>query len=199
METVLVSARNGPKEVCTLFATVDHPTLPEQMVKPLRFLGPNWNPYWFTTDHFPKAQIDFPPQPYTWVTTVMPDSVEALLRPEDIEIAAVEPEITLAHDRYTVAEVRLTNRSQHTLGAILQNGTPMRLSYHLLAEDGTMFMSEGRRTELEIDIPAGTSHVHALVIERPVPNGTYHVQVDLVTEGRRWWGINTPLIVHAGW
>jgi hypothetical protein len=98
-----------------------------------------------------------------------------------------------------VAELRITNRSAETLGSILESGVPMRLGYHLFAADGTLIEREGFRTELEIDLPPGGSHVQGLVIERPVERGTYLLQVDLVTVGKRWWGINAPIIVHAGW
>jgi len=199
METALVSARNAPGDACSVFIIEEGARFDSVMTLPLSFLGPKWNPIWFTTDHFPKAQLRFPRQPYIRMNTVMPDSVEEQFSSSDVQLSVSEPEIDLAHDRFTVAEVRITNRSHHMLGSILQNGSPMRLSYHLLAADGTTLLWEGQRTELEVDLPPGGSHVHGLLIERPVAHGTYRLQIDLVTEGKRWWGINTPLILRAGW
>ena len=199
METVLVSAQRSPGEAATVFTVDDASPFDSVIARPYTFLGPNWNPVWFTTDHFPTQLLHLPRHPYVHMNTVMPDSVEQRIEAKDIVIEPLSAEIEMDHDRYTVAEVRITNRSSHTLGSILANGSPMRLAYHLLAEDGTTLLVEGTRTELEIDLPPGSSHVQGLVIERPVKRGTYHLQVDLVTEGKRWWGLNVPMTAHAGW
>jgi hypothetical protein len=199
METALVSAQRSPGEAATVFMTDAPAPFDSVMTLPYTFLGPNWKPVWFTTDHFPKAQLHFPRQAYVHLNTVMPDSVEARIAAKDIQLELLASEMWLAHDRFTVAELRITNRSAETLGSILESGVPMRLGYHLFAADGTLIEREGFRTELEIDLPPGGSHVQGLVIERPVERGTYLLQVDLVTVGKRWWGINAPIIVHAGW
>ncbi|MBK9287407.1 MAG: hypothetical protein IPN38_06915 [Flavobacteriales bacterium] len=199
METVLVSAQGSPGEAASVFMVDDASPFDSAMVQPYTFLGPNWNPMWFTTDHFPRKLLHLPRHPYVRMNTLMPDSVEQRIQAKDILIEPLAAEIEMDHDRYTVAEVRITNRSSHTLGSFLANGSPMRLAYHLLAEDGTILLAEGSRTELEIDLPPGGSHVQGVVIERPVKRGTYHLQIDLLTEGRRWWGLNVPMTVHAGW
>ncbi len=199
METVLVSAQRAPGEAATVFTVEDASPFDTVMAQPYAFLGPNWNPVWFTTDHFPKRLLHLPRHAYVRMNTLMPDSVEQRIEAKDILIEPLSPEIDLDHDRFTVAEVRLTNRSSHTLGSFLADGSPMRLAYHLLAEDGTTLLRDGIRTELEIDLPPGGSHVQGLVIERPVKRGTYRLQIDLVTEGKRWWGLNVPMTVHAEW
>ncbi len=199
METALVSAQRSPGEAATVFTSDDPARFDSVMTLPYTFLGPNWNPVWFTTDHFPKAQLHFPRQAYVPLNSVMPDSVEARIAAKDIRLELLTPELTLAHDRFTVAELRITNRSAETLGSILESGVPMRLAYHLLAPDGTMIQWEGFRTELEIDLPPGGSHVQGLVIERPLERGTYLLRIDLVTEDKRWWGLDVPMTVHAGW
>jgi hypothetical protein len=199
METALVSAQRSPGEAATMFMSDDPARFDSVMSLPYTFLGPNWNPVWFTTDHFPKAQLHFPRQAYVQLNTVMPDSVEERIKADDIDLEVLMPELALAHERFTVAEVRITNRSALRLGSVLEGGPPMRIGYHLLAADGSVLQWNGFRTELEIDIGPGESHVQGLVIERPREQGTYRLHVDLVSEGKRWWGLDVPMIVHARW
>jgi hypothetical protein len=75
----------------------------------------------------------------------------------------------------------------------------MRVAYHLFDADGKELLWEGNRTSLEIDLPAGGSHVQGLVIERPEKRGVYTLRVDLVSDGKRWWGLDAPMTVVAGW
>ncbi|MBL8002699.1 MAG: hypothetical protein JNL05_12135, partial [Flavobacteriales bacterium] len=198
METVLASGCVAPGAAATLFASSEPQALDSAMARPSAFLGPSWRPIWFTTDHFPKAQLHLPRQPYVRVNTVMPDSIEALFTADDVRLEPLADTITLAHDRYTVAEVRITNRAAHALGSLLEGGLPMRIAYHLRDAEGRELLWDGHRTPLELDIPPGGSHVQGLVIERPRENGTYQLRIDLVSDDRRWWGINVPLVVKAG-
>jgi hypothetical protein len=199
METVLASGSVSPGAASTVFMTDDAAPFDSVMRLPYTFLGPNWNPVWFTTDHFPKAQLHLPRQAYVRLNTIMPDSVEALFKATEIELRPMQDRIELAHDRYTVVEVHISNRSDRTLGSILQDGTPMRIAYHLLDADGKELLWDGNRTSLEIDLLPGASHVQGLVIERPEKRGVYNLRVDLVSDGKRWWGLDAPMTVVAGW
>jgi hypothetical protein len=35
------------------------------------------------------------------------------------------------------------------------------------------------------------------VVERPRENGVYQLRIDLVSDDRRWWGINVPMTLRA--
>ncbi len=199
METLLASSAEGPGMAATVFACEDATPFDSVMRAPHTFLGPTWDPTWFTTDHFPKAQFHLPRQPYVRMNTVMHDSLADRFRPSDVVIEPVERTVTLAHDRYTVVEVRVTNRSAYHLGSLLSDGAPLRLSYHLQDANGEPLMWEGVRSPLEIDVPPGASHVQGLVVERPERRGTYRLIIDVVQDGRRWWGVDAPLTVIAGW
>jgi hypothetical protein len=198
METLLVSAARSPGEAVTVFATWEAAALDSVARLPATFLGPTWHPTWFTTDHFPKAQFRLPRQPYAQVNTVMPDSVEARFRPEDVILVPVADTVTMAHDPFTVLEVRITNNGSDTLRSLLADGTPMRLSYHLVDAQGRDVLWDGPRTSLEVDLPPGASHVQGVAVKRPDERGTCTVKVDLVSDGRRWWGIDAPVTVVAG-
>jgi hypothetical protein len=198
METLLVSAARSPGEAVTVFATQDAIALDSVARLPSTFLGPSWHPTWFTTDHFPKAQFRLPRQPYVLVNTVMPDSVEARFGPEEVVLSPVEDHVTMTHDPFTVIEVRITNRGSDTLRSLLADGTPMRLSYHLVDAEGRDVLWDGPRTSLEIDLPPGATQVQGVAVKRPDERGTYTVRIDLVSDGRRWWGIDAPITVVAG-
>jgi hypothetical protein len=198
METLLASGCVSPGSAATVFATTDAAPFDSVATRPNAFLGPSWNPVWFSTSNFPKAQLHLPRQAYVRMNTVMPDSIEALFTSGEVLLDPLADTITLAHDRYTVAEVRISNRSARTLGSLLEGGLPMRIAYHLLDADGKELLWDGHRSPLEMDIPPGGSHVQGLVIERPRENGVYQLRIDLVSDDRRWWGINVPMTVRAG-
>lgn len=199
METLLASSADGPGMAATVFTCDDPAPFDSVMRAPRSFLGPTWHPTWFTSDHFPKAQFHLPRQAYVRMNTVMPDSVEARFTAGDVRIEPLVSPVVLAHDRYTVVEVRITNRSAHHLGSLLADGAPLRVSYHLYDADGRPLLWEGLRSPLEIDLPPGGTHVQGVVVERPERRGTYRVAIDLVRDGSRWWGIDAPLTVVAGW
>jgi len=64
---------------------------------------------------------------------------------------------------------------------------PIRLSYHWHAEDGSMQVYDGERSELPFDVlPGRSARIRAAVRAPDVP-GTYQIRFSLVQEGVAWF------------
>ena len=65
-------------------------------------------------------------------------------------------------------------------------GERFRLSYHWLDELGNPIVWDGLRTTVEAP-PGGVARVE-LPIRPPIPPGRYRLSIDVVDEGRLWFG-----------
>lgn len=94
-------------------------------------------------------------------------------------------------------EVEILNESSIPMPArrtYPQNFTS--LSYHVYSILDSLIINEGYRTSLECDILPGRKIKNALVIKNPPLNkGVYKLEIDLVTEERRWWNINKKVVL----
>jgi hypothetical protein len=73
-------------------------------------------------------------------------------------------------------------------GSVLSSmgGYPVFLSYHWLAQDGSVACFEGVRTELFPPLPSGGVHAYDVHVTPPSAPGRYTLRVTLVQEGVVW-------------
>lgn len=198
-ESALVSAQYGPEEAATLFCTVEDLRLDTMYHKGNAFLGPNWLPLWFTSDHLNPAYFLFRHHGYIRVNNSLPDSVCAALDPRMIHLRPSVPEVRMVHDRFTIALVDVENGSDRVLGSLRPDGTPLRFKYRLYDEEGALYAEHAQATALEVDVPAGGTYRQGVIIERPLRRGRYRVELGLCTDADGPTGIDTSFWVTAGW
>ena len=85
--------------------------------------------------------------------------------------------------------------SNKTLYSTTDCANPTLLSYHIYDSEGKLVNHDGRRTILDIDIK--DTYIQGLTITLPKKKDVYSVEVDFVTEGKRWWGINSKFRLHV--
>ena len=110
------------------------------------------------------------------------------------------PEDTLVRmlpDRYTVVHVRIANGSAVRLGSLSADGRPLRLRYRLYDAKGALYAEHALDSELEADIPAGSTYVQGLLVERPVERGRYRVEAELTTDTGGPTGVRTSFWIEA--
>jgi len=195
-ESALVSARHRPEEAVTLFCGPEVPHLDTVYHRGNVFLGPNWMPLWFTSDNLNPAYFVIREQGYTQVNSATPDSVLVASLPA-IHMSAEDSVVHMLHDRYTLAHLHIMNRSVTRLGSLSADGSPLRLRYRMYDEEGNLYAEQGLATELETDIPAGSTCVQGLMLERPEDNGRYRVEVELATDARGPTGVKASFWVVA--
>jgi hypothetical protein len=120
--------------------------------------------------------------------------------PADTYAAEIEPLGAAAG--LTVAEVRevhvrVTNRGSETWAWDVAAGPPIRCAYRWLYPNGTVLVAEGHRTSFTRDVPPGATVVVPLVVEAPAQPGTYVLEVDLVHELVRWFGVRRQIAVEV--
>ena len=195
-ESALVSGCHGPEEATTLYCTTEEQHLDTMYARGNAFLGPNWMPLWFTSDHLNPSYFKFHHRGYALVNTEMPDSsfgatiARVSILPEDTVVRMLPARRTLVH-------VRIANRSAVRLGSLSADGTPLRLRYRLYDANGELYAEPALDSDLETDIPAGSTYVQGLLVERPVDRGRYRAVVDLATDAGGATGIRTSFWIEA--
>jgi len=155
------------------------------------FLGPTWAITWFWTTDIDKRYFSLPPGEYKKLTSFQSDSTfdEQIFNKNNISIEPLENFIEMGKEKYTVLPVLIKNNSGKILNAIPDCPENIKMSYHVRSESGEELIWDGSRTPLETDVERES--VQCLVVKSILPKGKYLVEVDFVTEGKRWWGINT--------
>jgi hypothetical protein len=67
---------------------------------------------------------------------------------------------------------------------------PVYFAYKIFDLHGNSIEPEGRRTPLEVDILPNKKYRQGVVIDLPNKRGEYIIEIDLLTENKRWWGYN---------
>src|SRR5207247_1248486 len=101
------------------------------------------------------------------------------------------------NDSLKTVTVKIINNSGKKIPAIPDGGHPTYLTYHIYDSSGKLINWDNLRTPLETDIYA--SIVQGLNIStNQLKNHKFIIEIDLVTENIRWWGINsqTSLFVN---
>ncbi len=75
--------------------------------------------------------------------------------------------------------------------------TPVNLSYHWLAANGSTIVWDGARTQLGADVPPGGARQVTASIPLPAQPGAYSLQLALVKEGIAWLNPSAPFAIQA--
>ena len=181
-ETALVSATGGPRRAASVFCAPHRPVVDTVMHKELVFLGPDWMPLWFTTDHLNADYFQVDPGGYTRLNSAMPDSVLSAFPWQAVKLLPPASDVRMLPARFTVVPVGVKNTSEQRLGCLTAQGEPLRFRYAIFSEDGQPYAEPGLRSALECDVEAGAEYPQGVMIERPGRPGRYRVEVRLALE-----------------
>ncbi len=198
-ESTLLSSLDNPAYSVTFFSLKNNTHFTEeQLIKKDVFLGPEWEPFWFTTNSFNKNYFNFPESGYSMLSNSQnSDSFkEASFSKDNIKIDLLKKEI-LCDEAETYTNIRISNLDTLTLTSIPEGAHPVLISYHLYDESGKLLKWDNSRTILLLDILPGKSLVQKVNIDYPGHPGKYKVNIDFVTEGIRWWGISNDIALIA--
>jgi len=104
------------------------------------------------------------------------------------EIAFIESEARMQPGERRALHMRITNTGTDTWPWDADLGPPIRASYCLHNERGTIVVGDGPRTAFSCDVGPGESTVVPLDVIAPVIPGAYELAADVVHEGVRWFG-----------
>ncbi len=186
-ETLLASALDGPAHSESFFMDYQGNLDPVLQKRSSNFLGPAWEPYWFTTSSFDVAHFHLDHYPYREVNTSQ-DSMrnyETDFSPENVKLHILDHHI----DRRTsFVNVLIQNHSNHPMLSKPGEDIKVNLSYHTYDADNKLIAWDNKRATLHADIPAGKQLTQTVVLGA-LPDHVARIDIDLVTEGVRWWGL----------
>ncbi len=113
----------------------------------------------------------------------LPESLDTLVRAVGLTIPV--DDLHMRSGNLTNVPVVITNTSSVPLYSHPDN--QLRLSYHWMQDD-EMIRWDGERTALEVDVQ--DSYTQTMDILAPETSGHYILVIDLVAEGRQWFGID---------
>ncbi len=190
-ETLLYSSLESPDSAVSICAST--PVSQYDSISNWKniFLGPPWAITWFWTSDVDKKYYLLPSGEYKKLTTYQSDSSfqESVFNNQNISIEPLENFIEIDKEKYAVLPLRIKNNSGESIKSIPDCPQNIKLSYHILNEKGEQVIWDGSRTSLETDIDKETTQ--GLMISSVLPQGKYILEIDFVTEGKRWWNINT--------
>lgn len=190
-ETLLFSSIQHPDSAVTCLVTSDIDQYDSLITKQNIFLGPEWAITWFASNSLDSNYFRLPSSGYRKLNTSQANSLfdESGFTKENVSIVPIHQFYNFDADPFVVVPVKIINRSGKKIPSIADSETPLYLSYHLYNEDGEEVIFDGRRTVLEVDILS--EYVQGIFIDLPKHNGVYTVEVDFLTENKRWWGVNS--------
>ncbi len=181
-ETALVSAVEGSRRTATVFCAPHRSEVDSVVHKEHTFLGPEWMPLWFTTDHLNRDYFILDPGGYQSLNTVMPDSLIPAFPWGSIKLMSPGSPVRAASGRFTVVPIGVKNTSGRPLGCLSERGEPLRFRYALFGPEGKRYADAGVYSSLESDVPSGEEYPQGVMIERPSRNGRYRVDIRLSLE-----------------
>jgi hypothetical protein len=113
------------------------------------------------------------------------------------EIEPFEHNPRLAPGEIRQIHLRVTNTGSETWPWDAEAGPPIRCAYRLLDANGIVLVAEGHRTNFTRDVPPGARAVVPLLVEAPAEPGSYVLEVDLVHEHIRWFGVRRRIAVEV--
>jgi hypothetical protein len=156
------------------------------------FLGPFFAMRAFSSDKLGKF-YNLRPGPYCKLSNSQRDTSfhEEYFTKANVKLAALHGKVYSDGDPMRIIDIpfRLTNISSRKINSISDCQCPIYMSYHLYDEKGKLILWDGKRTPFEIDI--SDEYTQSVSVNLPHKKGIYTVEADILTENKRWWGLNS--------
>ena len=190
-ETLLYSSLESPDSAITV--CVAEPISQYDSIASWKniFIGPSWSPVWFWTNELDHNYFNLPDGDYKKITTSQLDSSfsESDFNNRDVTIKTLDSAIVIGREAFGVIPVEIINSSGKRINAISDSKSSLGFCYHLLDENGKLLLWDGLRSYLETDVYENADQ--GVIFENNLSKGKYILEIDLLSEGIRWWNINT--------
>ncbi|MEI6817684.1 MAG: hypothetical protein WCL14_13825 [Bacteroidota bacterium] len=190
-ETMLYSSLQNPDSAVTFYWANDINQYDSLLNRENGFLGPDFCVTWFTTNNMNRKYYHLPKTNYMKVNTpqTAPDFQESIFNNKNVTLQALKSEIHSSTYNFVVAPIKITNTSGKTIYSTPDGPHPIFITYHIYDTSGRILYWNNARSILEVDI--NTEYTQGLMVYLPPKKGTYIIEADIVTEGLRFWNINS--------
>jgi len=192
--TALISTCLHEGETRTIYVCDDSREMATNNSGDLVFLGPNWEPLWFTTQNLNERFL-LPPSKYVDLTTRgSEDKLGAICK--DVELNILPNEMKAKKGSYTYVPVSIRNNSADTLHSVLPSGQSLKIAYQMDSEPAST-LPRAHFNSLDMDIYPGEERVFDIAIEKPATDGQYKVTVQLfIAESETYLGPKDSFVLH---
>jgi hypothetical protein len=200
-ESLVISSLKGPGSSLTFYSAVDISQFDFCTTKdPKCFIGVTFLPHWWRTysDFVKNDYFELRPGFYKKVNSRQDLSFpDTSFSNKNIEISTEESYTLLRNARRQI-EIGLKNTSSIPFSSSITEEKSIWISYHILSKDGNLLVNDGDRSIMEMDIPANGSIKNGLSLNlKDIAKGEYILEIDLVHEGKRWFGINKRTVLKV--
>lgn len=162
------------------------------------FLGPDWSMGMFREGINKKNYFHLPANGYRKLTTSQQNFAadSGSFNSATVTISIVNNRAVKINDSISAIYIHIVNNAGKIIPSIPDSKHPTQLSYHLFDTAGKCVLFDNMRTTLETDIYRQSQQ--ALYIKtNALKEKKLELQIDFVTEGVRWWGINTTASIEV--
>ena len=191
-ESLLYSSLLHPDSAVTFYTTLDPKEYEPSFADTSLLIGVNFAPFWFTSSSLDQNYFRLSNTKYVILNTDqdIEGFNESYFNRDSIAFQIEKEEHELYKYAFVTIPVIIENNSSRILPSHAGSQNPLYLAYRLYDEEGNIITAEGRRTFLEVDILPGKPYKQGVIVDLPNKRGEYIVEIDILTEHKRWWGYN---------
>ncbi len=196
-QTLILSSFNNPNAaVSYIFA--DDINMYDSLIKNKSvFLGPEWSIEAFGSKINKEHYFHLPSNGYRKLTTSQQNFIAdtSSFNASTISIFIKNNKAIKINDSLSAIYIYIANNSGQVIPSIPASSHPTFLSYHVVDTFGKSILFDNMRTTLETDIYR-QAELMVYIKTNPFEEKLLDIQVDFVTEGIRWWGINAKATIE---
>lgn len=166
-ETLLNSEIDSELESVTFFSTFELDTLDSYDIdRPESFLGPAFEPHWFSAPSLNTAYFSVPNGPYRLLNTAPTEDLllDSLIFLPELQIIPFNEAINKSGG-WTSLKIKLSNNTETLLHSIYKDGEGLYLYHRITNADGETWKTEKRR--LMFDLAPGKHYTEILAYDHP--------------------------------
>ena len=195
-QTLLLSSLKHPDSAETFISGKTTESYNSFLYSPASFLGPEWAPDMFSygANKLPTRYFNLPERGYRKITTSQSgfDASDSLFNNVFINLKFDDTVLTSKRNSQVFLGVTIFNSTGKVIPAIPDGEPATLLSYRLTTTDGDAVETEDIKSSFESDI-YGQARSGIIISTLGLKGGEYIVHADILTDNRRWWGLNSRL------
>lgn len=190
-QSLIVSSLASPDSAITFYATDDSSKYTPQIYSDTSTLvGVPWSPFWFASTTLPSNYFRLKNTLYRNMNTLQDSSFHPeKFTAQNMDLSLFDQSYCFWHDQNAKISVSISNKSTELFYSRLAMKQQSYLGFRVYNIHDYSLVKEGR-TLLDLDIYPNHTLVTSLIIpKRFLKKGCYTVEVDMVDEYKRWYGM----------
>ncbi len=194
-ETLLYQAVEDPTNPITFTVTNGISRFDSVRKDESFFLAPEWDIQMFNHEQgrLNEKYFKLPNLGYRSLSSSQDDSTfnESMFTKENLKLTLLRKSFCSGSEPFIVVPVKIENLTLNILHSLRAENNSIAFAYHIKNDKGEVVVGDGERTPLEVDVI--NEYTQGVFVWYPKKRGKYIVNIDLVTENKRWWGYDCAI------